>query len=159
MEEITATASEDEVQLVIFTISNEEFAAEINQVKEIITPTNITEVPSAPTFIYGVINLRGKLITIVDLHKRLGYESPHMTGSTKIIVSDVKDGVLGMMVDNVLEVKRIPEKQIEPPPPMSAGRIDSEYIQGIAKTDDRLIVILDLTKVLMDEYEGKINQI
>lgn len=157
MEEISEMSSEDEIQLVIFKIGEEEFAAEINQVKEIITPVGITKVPAAPRFVFGVINLRGKLITIVDLHMRLGFESALETNDARIIVSDVKDGVLGMMVDEVLGVSRIPENQIEPPPPMSAGTIDSDYIRGIAKTEGRLIVILDLNKILIDEEEGKIK--
>lgn len=157
MVETATKAVEDEIQLVIFTIGNEEFAAEINQVREIISASNITRVPAAPRFVSGVINLRGKLITVVDLHKRLGYERLDSVDEPKIIVSDVKNGVLGMMVDSVSEVARIPESRIEPPPPMSAGRIDSEYIRGIAKSEKRLIVILDLDKVLIDAEEGKIE--
>jgi len=159
MENRITGAREDEIQLVIFTIGEEEFAAEINQVKEIISPGNITRVPSAPKFVYGVINLRGKLITIVDLHRRLGFETPELSDANKVIVSDVREGVLGMMVDSVLEVARIPENQIEPPPPMSAGRIESEFIRGIAKTENRLIVILDLERVLIDAEVGRMEQI
>jgi len=142
---------EDEIQLVIFTLGEEEFAAEISQVREIISLDKITRVPSAPPFVFGVINLRGKLVTVVDLHKRLGFEKKISPEKSKIIVSDLKDGVLGMMVDGVVEVSRIIESQIEPPPPMSAGKIDSKYILGIAKMKDRLIVILDLENVLLDE--------
>lgn len=142
---------EDEIQLVIFSIEDEEFAAEINQVKEIISLEKMTRVPSAPMFISGVINLRGKLITVVDLHKRLGFERTKDIENSKIIISDLKNGVLGMMVDDVIEVARVKESSIEPPPPMSAGKIDSDYITGIAKMRDRLIVILDLEDVLVDE--------
>lgn len=152
------TTSDDAVQLVIFKIAEEEFAAEINQVKEIINPTNITKVPMAPVHVFGVINLRGKLITIIDLHKKLGFKDTEQTEDTRILVSDVKGGVIGMVVDKVMEVGRIPENLIEPPPPMSAGIIDSEYIRGIAKTDDRLIVILDLAKILIENKDGKIEQ-
>jgi len=142
--------SEDEVQLVVFTIENEEFAAEITQVREIIPLDKVTRVPSAPKFVYGVINLRGKLVTVVDLHKRLNFKRSSPEQNSKIIVSDVEDGVLGMMVDNVIEVTRIPESQIEPPPAMSTGQIDVKYIMGIAKMKDRLIVILDLKNVLLE---------
>lgn len=142
--------SEDEVQLVVFTIEKEEFAAEITQVREIIPLDKATRVPSAPRFVYGVINLRGKLVTVVDLHKRLGFTRTSPEENAKIIVSDVEDGVLGMMVDNVIEVTRIPESQIEPPPVMSTGRIDVKYIMGIAKLKERLIVILDLRNVLLE---------
>jgi len=146
--------SEDEIQLVIFSIGSEEFAAEISQVREIITVDKITRVPSAPKFVCGVINLRGKLVTVVDLHERLGFQRTQSIEKSKIIVSDIKDGVLGMMVDQVVEVTRVLESQIEPPPPMSAGKIDSKYILGIAKMKDRLIVILDLENVLIDEDLG-----
>ncbi|MEM2839435.1 MAG: chemotaxis protein CheW [Thermoplasmata archaeon] len=146
--------SEDEVQLVIFSLGSEEFAAEITQVREIISIDKITRVPSAPKFIFGVINLRGKLVTVVDLHERLGFQRTQPLEKSKIIVSDIKGGVLGMMVDQVVEVSRVLESQIEPPPPMSAGKIDSKYILGIAKMKDRLIVILDLENVLIDEEVG-----
>lgn len=142
---------EDEVQLVVFTIEKEEFAAEITQVREIVSLEKITKVPSAPQFVYGVVNLRGKLVTVVDLHSRLGFKRTQPAEKSKMIVSDLKDGVLGMMVDSVVEVSRIPESQIEPPPPMSTGQIDAKYILGIAKMKDRLIVILDLENVLLDE--------
>ena len=145
---------EDEVQLVVFTIEKEEFAAEITQVREIISLEKVTRVPSAPKFVYGVINLRGKLVTVVDLHKRLGFKRTRPEENSKIIVSDVEDGVLGMMVDSVTEVARIPEGQIEPPPAMSTGQIDVKYIMGIAKVKDRLIVILDLQNVLLEGVAG-----
>jgi len=145
---------EDEVQLVVFTIEKEEFAAEITQVREIVSLERVTKVPSAPQFVFGVVNLRGKLVTVVDLHKRLGFKRTQPADKSKMIVSDLKDGVLGMMVDSVVEVLRIPESHIEPPPPMSTGQIDAKYILGIAKTKDRLIVILDLENVLMDEMAG-----
>lgn len=150
-------AGQDEVQLVVFTIGPEEFAAEISQVREIISIEKITRVPSAPKFIFGVINLRGKLVTVVDLHERLGFQRTQPLEKSKIIVSDIKGGVLGMMVDQVVEVSRVLESQIEPPPPMSAGKIDSKYILGIAKMKDRLIVILDLENVLIDEEVGIIG--
>jgi len=146
--------AEDEIQLVIFSLGSEEFAAEITQVREIISIDRITKVPSAPRFIFGVINLRGKLVTVVDLHERLGFQRTQPLEKSKIIVSDIKGGVLGMMVDQVVEVSRVLESQIEPPPPMSAGKIDSKYILGIAKMKDRLIVILDLENVLIDEEVG-----
>lgn len=145
---------QDEIQLVIFTVGGEEFAAEISQVREIISLDRATRVPSAPDFVFGVINLRGKLVTVVDLHERLGFERSPSPEKSKIIVSDLKDGVLGMMVDSVVEVARVTESQIEPPPPMSAGKIDSKYIFGIAKMTDRLIIILNLENVLIDDDLG-----
>ncbi len=151
MVDSSTVAREDEIQLVVFMIEKEEFAAEINQVREIVSLDKITKVPSAPPFVFGVVNLRGKLVTVVDLHKRLGFKRTIPVDKSKMIVSDLKDGVLGMMVDSVVEVLRIPEGQIEPPPPMSTGQIDTKYILGIAKTKERLIVILDLENVLMDE--------
>lgn len=150
---------EDEVQLVVFTIEKEEFAAEITQVREIVSLDRITKVPSAPQFVFGVVNLRGKLVTVVDLHKRLGFKRTHPADKSKMIVSDLKDGVLGMMVDSVVEVMRIPESHIEPPPPMSTGRIDAKYILGIAKAKERLIVILDLENVLIDEMIGEVEAV
>ena len=157
MVDSTAKVVEDEIQLVVFMIGEEEFAAEINQVREIISLDKVTRVPSAPKFVFGVINLRGKLVTVIDLHARLGFTRTIPPEKSKIIVSDLKDGVLGMMVDSVVEVSRVQESSIEPPPPMSAGKIDSKYIMGIAKMKDRLIVILDLENVLVDEEVGVVT--
>jgi purine-binding chemotaxis protein CheW len=134
------------LQLVTFKLGSEEFAVDILKVQEINKMMNITKIPNAPAFIEGVINLRGKIIPIVDLRKRLGFKDQDYDKSTRIIVVELEGLVLGFIVDSVSEVLRIPENTIEPPPTMIAG-IESEYIEGVGKVDDRLLILLELKKI------------
>ncbi len=134
------------LQLVTFKLGNEEFGVDILKVQEINKMMSITKIPNAPTFIEGVINLRGKIIPIVDLRKRLGFRDQEYDKSTRIIVVELDGLVLGFIVDSVSEVLRIPENTIEPPPSMVAG-IESEYIEGVGKLDDRLLILLELKKI------------
>jgi purine-binding chemotaxis protein CheW len=134
------------LQLVTFRLDNEEFGVDILKVQEINRMMNITKIPNAPDFIEGVINLRGKIIPIVDLRKRLGFINRQYDKSTRIIVVELDGLVLGFIVDSVSEVLRISENTVEPPPSMVSG-IDSEYIDGVGKLDDRLLILLELKKV------------
>ncbi len=134
------------LQLVTFRLDNEEFGVDILKVQEINRMMNITKIPNAPDFIEGVINLRGKIIPIVDLRKRLGFINRQYDKSTRIIVVELDGLVLGFIVDSVSEVLRISENTVEPPPSMVSG-IDSEYIDGVGKLDDRLLILLELKKI------------
>lgn len=146
------------LQLVTFKLGTEEFGVDILKVQEINKMMNITKIPNAPTFIEGVINLRGKIIPIVDLRKRLGFRDQQYDKSTRIIVVELDGLVLGFIVDSVSEVLRIPENTIEPPPSMVAG-IESEYIEGVGKLDDRLLILLELKKVFSSPERKDIENI
>ncbi len=115
------------LQLVTFKLESEEFGVDILKVQEINKMMNITKIPNAPFFIEGVTNLRGKIIPIVDLRKKLGFESREYDKATRIIVVELDGLVIGFVVDSVSEVLRIPSDTIEPPPSIVAG-IESEYI-------------------------------
>jgi purine-binding chemotaxis protein CheW len=119
---------------------------------------NITRIPNAPAFIEGVINLRGKIIPIVDLRKRLGFREQPYDKSTRIIVVELEGLVLGFIVDSVSEVLRIPANTIEPPPSMVAG-IESEYIEGVGKLDERLLILLELKKIFSSPERKDIENI
>jgi purine-binding chemotaxis protein CheW len=146
------------LQLVTFKLGSEEFGVDILKVQEIIKMMNVTKIPNAPVFIEGVINLRGKIIPIVDLRKRLGFEDQEFDKSTRIIVVELDGLVLGFIVDSVSEVLRIPEDTIEPPPSMVAG-IESEYIEGVGKLDDRLLILLELKKIFSSPEKKDIENI
>jgi purine-binding chemotaxis protein CheW len=146
------------LQLVTFKLGSEEFGVDILKVQEIIKMMNVTKIPNAPVFIEGVINLRGKIIPIVDLRKRLGFEDREFDKSTRIIVVELDGLVLGFIVDSVSEVLRIPEDTIEPPPSMVAG-IESEYIEGVGKLDDRLLILLELKKIFSSPEKKDIENI
>ena len=135
-------------QLVTFELLGEIFALPILDVREIIRPTNITPVPQAPGFVEGVINLRGQIIPVVDLRKRFGLASQAHSEDTRIIVVELGSQlVVGLMVDGVREVERLPTDSITPPPALIAGSIGAEYIKGISNHEDKMIVHIDLRKV------------
>jgi len=134
------------LQLVTFRLDNEEFGVDILKVQEINKMIDITRIPNAPPFVEGVINLRGKIIPIVDLRKRLGFDGKSFDKSTRIIVVELDSTVLGFIVDSVSEVLRISANTVEPPPSLVAG-IESEYIEGVGKLDNRLLILLELKKV------------
>jgi purine-binding chemotaxis protein CheW len=134
------------LQLVTFKLENEEFGVDILKVQEINRMLTITRIPNAPPFVEGVINLRGKIIPIVDLKKRLGFIGKPYDKSTRIIVVELDGLILGFIVDSVSEVLRISESTVEPPPSIIGG-IESDYIEGVGKLDNRLLILLELSKV------------
>ena len=146
-----AKKQDDELlQLVTFSIGEEEFGVDILKVQEIIRTMEITKVPRAQDFVEGVINLRGKVIPIIDLRRRFGLSSKKHDKHTRIIVIEINNMIVGFVVDSVSEVLRIPAGTVEPPPPVVAG-VESEYISGVGKLHDRLLILLDLDKLLSNE--------
>ncbi len=159
-----ATISEDVEQirqLVSFVLDKEEFGVDILMVQEIIRLTTITPIPNAPEFIEGVINLRGKIIPVIDLRKRLniGEKSPEYAKQTRILVIEIDGNVTGFIVDAVSEVLKIPTDQIEPPPEIIVSSIDSEYIEGVIKLNEKLLVLLDFRKILKVDERNKLRQV
>ncbi len=138
-----------ELQLVGFKLSDEQFGVEILCVREIIRVVSITRVPRAPGFVEGIINLRGEVIPVIDLRKRLNLEGREFDNSTRLIVVELNDQQIGFIVDSVSQVLRVPADAIEEPPEMVTG-IDSEFILGVTRIDDgeRLLLILDLKRIL-----------
>lgn len=135
-------------QLVTFELFGEIFALPILDVREIIHLTAITPVPQAPQFVEGVINLRGQIIPVVDLRKRFGLTTEKAGENTRIIVVELGNGVIiGLIVDAVREIERIPGESITPPPSLVAGSIGAEYIKGISNYEDKMIVHIDMRKV------------
>jgi len=144
------------IQLVTFSIGEEEFGVDILQVQEIIRTMEITNVPRAPEFVEGVINLRGKVIPIVDMRSRFGLESKEHDKYTRIIVIENDMIIVGFVVDSVSEVLRLPAAQVQPPPPVVAG-MDSDYIDGVGKLEDRLLILLDLDSLLDNEEKEALS--
>lgn len=138
------------LQLVTFSIGEEEFGVNILKVQEINRTMEITKVPRAPDFVEGVINLRGKVIPIIDLRSRFGLASKPEDKDTRIIVIEINSVIVGFVVDAVSEVLRIPASTVEPPPPVVAG-VESDYISAVGKLKDRLLIMLDLDKILTTE--------
>ena len=136
-----------ERQLVIFDVNKEAFGVDIGTVREIISIQDITKVPGVPDFVKGVINLRGKVIPVVDLRRKFGFPSAEQTKDNRIVVIGVNGQDIGVIVDAVTEVLRIQVESVVPPNSV-ISTADSEYLMGIAKLDKRLIILLDMDKIL-----------
>ncbi|HPN39382.1 MAG TPA: chemotaxis protein CheW, partial [Melioribacteraceae bacterium] len=146
------------LQLVSFKIGEEEFGIDILKVQEINRMMQITKVPNSPEFIDGVVNLRGRIIPVIDLRTRLNMARIEHDNRTRIIVVDLSGVTVGFIVDEVSEVLRIPKSITEPPPAMVAG-IDSDYITAVGKLEDRLLILLDLEKIFSIDESNKLKAI
>ena len=140
------------LQLVTFRLGNEDYAVNILKVQEINRMKEITRVPNTPTYVEGVINLRGKVIPVINLRSKFGLSDKDSDTQSRIMIMDIQGITMGLVVDAVSEVLRIPANIVEPTPPM-ASNINTEYIKGIAKLEDRLIILLD-----MDMLVGKTEE-
>lgn len=154
MEETRAT---EELQLVVFRLAKEEYGLPITKVQEINRLVPITKLPQAPNFMEGIINLRGRIIPIIDLRKRFQLAVSDYSEENRIIVVEVNGQVVGIIVDAVTEVIRLPQAGIEPPPP--AFVLDTEYIHGVGKLENRLLILLNIDRILTSQEEIILKQI
>ena len=138
------------VQLVSFMLDDVEYGVDILSVHEILRYPELTRLPNTPPFIRGVINLRGNVIPVVDMRIRFGFPEGAITDLTRIIVVETGGKQVGLLVDNVYQVVRIPVENIDPPSDLITG-ISEEFISGIGRLRDRLIVLLNMTDVIFHE--------
>ena len=136
-----------EQHIVGFRIGRESFGVPIRLVHEIVRIPEITAVPEAPDYVEGVINLRGKIVPVVDLRKRFGEKEIKTTRKNRILVAEVDRKMVGLIVDTASEVMKIPETEIEQPPNVFEEG-DLQYVTGVGKLNGRLIILIDLTRVL-----------
>lgn len=141
------------MQLVSFRLDQEEYGIEITKVQEIILMGEITRVPHTPPYIKGLINLRSTVIPIVDLRLRFELPQEELTDETRIMVVNVKGKIIGIIVDAVSEVLRVAHDQIAPPPPTVAG-LGKEYLTGLARLENRLLILLDIDRILGDDGDA-----
>jgi purine-binding chemotaxis protein CheW len=145
-----------EKQLVVFELANELFGVDIAAVESIIKMLPITRVPQSPEFVEGVINLRGKVLPVIDLRLRFGLPAVEVTKSNRIMVITLGGTEVGMIVDGVSEVLSISDEDVEPPPSMVTS-VHSSFVVGIAKIDTRLVILLDLKKILSLEEQARVS--
>jgi purine-binding chemotaxis protein CheW len=145
-----------DLQVVVFQVADEHYAVDISGVREILRLPEITRVPHSPAFVEVVINPRGTVIPVIDLHKRFGIEQRDSTNDTRVMVLNVSDSLVGAIVDRVSEVLTFTEEQIEPVDRLSVT-ISAEYITGVAKLEDRLVILLDYEKVLGAEERVEVD--
>jgi len=150
---------EENLHLVTFELSGEEFGVDIMQVSEVIPVPKITRIPQAPECVKGLINLRGKILVVIDLNKRLGFQSKDTDSLSRILIVEVKDTVTGMLVNSVKEVMHLPLSSIEPTPEIIKSKINSEYLTGVGKVGNRLLILLNLSKVLGQEEIEELNEL
>lgn len=141
-----------EQQLVGFSLGDEEYGVDILKVQEINRMVSISRIPKAPDYIEGIINLRGKVIPIINLRVRFGLEKKNNNKQTRIVVVDIKGKILGIVVDAVSEVLRLASNTIEPPPPLVSGK-GVDYIKGVGKIKEKLLILLDLEKIFCEVEE------
>ena len=145
-------------QLISFEVGDEEYGLDILRVKEVIRIREISRLPKAPSFVKGIINLRGDVIPIIDLRDKFGLEHKEYTAMTRVIVVDVEEKLVGMVVDAASQVVRIPADQIDPPPPLVGG-LSAEYIRGIGKLDESLVILLRIDKILSTEEKLELEKL
>jgi purine-binding chemotaxis protein CheW len=146
MRKNTRESLDELIQLVSFRLDQEEFGIDILKVQEINRMVEITRVPQAPSYCEGVINLRGKVIPVIDLRTKFGLAARGRDKDSRIVVCDVTSHQIGMIVDSVQEVLRIPQSSVEDIPQIVTS-VGQDYIRGVAKLDDRLLMFLDIAKI------------
>jgi purine-binding chemotaxis protein CheW len=143
---------EELLQLVGFHVGGEEFVIDILRVQEIIRTQQLTRVPNSPDCMEGVMNLRGKIIPVIALRKRFGMEEVAPDKQNRIVVVEIQGTVLGFVVDSVSEVLRIPADTVEPPPRL--GPVEREYVAGVGKMGERLLILLDTDRLMNSSDAG-----
>lgn len=165
MAETYATERDDQLekerlmQLVGFRIGKELFGVNILMVQEIIRAAPITAVPNSPDFVEGVINLRGNIIPVIELRKRIGFTSPDVSMEDSwILILDIEGRITGFIVDSVTEVLKIQESSIEPPPDIIIAGLENQYIRGVCEIDEKLLILLDFNCILLVEEIKKLRE-
>jgi purine-binding chemotaxis protein CheW len=148
---------EKDLQVVGFRIGNETFGVRIGSVREIVRVPEITSVPSAPDTVEGVINLRGKIIPVMDLRKRFGHVDIQPDKKNRILVVELQNKLIGLIVNAASEVLKIPPSEIEPPGSVFAEG-ESSYVTGVGKLKGRLIILLDVSKLLQQQEVKKLEE-
>ncbi|HPA44283.1 MAG TPA: chemotaxis protein CheW [bacterium] len=137
-------------QYVSFILAREEYGIDILKVQEIIRFESLTRIPQSLSFVEGILNLRGKVVPVMDLRTRFGLPRGERDRKTRIMVVNVNGREMGLIVDQVSEVLQVDSDQVSPPPPMGAS-ISAEYIRGMARIEERLMILLDVEKILSSE--------
>lgn len=146
-------------QVVIFKLGKEEYGIDIMKVVEIVLHQEIRQVPDGPSYIEGIVNLRGEIHPIYNLRGRFGMEEKEVDDHTKIIIIRTTEMHVGFVVDNVSEILNIPKVDIGRAPDIINSKTNGQYIQGVAKYDGRMIVLLDVDQLVSDQDYETINEI
>jgi purine-binding chemotaxis protein CheW len=143
-----AEAPGPELHLLTFVLGREEFGIPVTQVREVIRVSDVTRVPQAPAHVRGVVNLRGRILAVIELRSRLGLPPAELTPRSRVVVVEVRGRVLGLLVDAVSQVTKVPEVSVAPAPDEVVST-DADYLTGVARWQSRLIILLNLEKALL----------
>jgi len=143
-------------QWVTFRLEDETYGVNVMQVQEVLRMTEIAPVPGAPSYVLGIINLRGNVVTVMDTRSRFALPPHEADDSTRIVIIEAEDQVVGIMVDSVAEVVYLKQSEIEVAPNVG-NEESSRYIQGVANRDDGLLILVDLDKLLTDDEWKEFN--
>jgi len=145
-------------QWVTFRLGDEEYGIDVMQVQEVLPPSEIAPVPGAPSFVLGIINLRGKVVTVIDTRLRFGLEPCEADHKSRIIVMEVGENVAGILVDGVDEVASVRAAEIETAPNV-ANEESARYIHGVVSRDDGLLILVDANKLLTEDEWQEVNSL
>lgn len=152
-------ASDDPVlQWVTFRLQDETYGVNVMQVQEVLRYTEIAPVPGAPTYVLGIINLRGNVVTVIDTRQRFGLMPADVTDNTRIVIIEVDDHVLGILVDAVSEVVYLNQSEIDQTPNVGTEE-SAKFIQGVCHKDNRLLILVELSKMMTDDEWSEIGML
>lgn len=151
LQDQVATQSQNVCQYLAFHLDNEEYALDIKQISEIIKAREITEIPRSPTFVLGIISLRGVVVPVFDLRCRLNLGTAEITAESRIVVCRSGDATVGLLVDKINQVVNLDNDEVEPPPGVLSG-LDREMVFGIGRYQGRMVILLQLNHVLDVEW-------
>jgi purine-binding chemotaxis protein CheW len=142
-----AAAREQTLQMINFTVRGDEYAVEIQKVREVINFRELTQLPKAPSFVKGIINLRGEVIPVIDLREKFGLTHEAYSPLTSVVIVEIGRKAVGVVVDSVRHVIRVAPGELAPSPPFVGG-LSGRFVSGVAKLGERLIVVLDMDRIL-----------
>lgn len=155
----TASEQDDEVlQWVTYKLGNETYGINVMQVQEVLRHTEIAPVPGAPDYVLGIINLRGNVVTVIDTRARFGLEPAELTDSSRIVIIESDEQVVGILLDSVAEVVYLRSSEIESAPNVGTEE-SAKFIQGVSNRDGQLLILVDLNKLLSDEEWDELTNI
>lgn len=158
MSQVAESVNDPITQWVTFFLDNEKYGIKVMQVQEVLRMTEIAPVPGAPSFVLGIINLRGNVVTVIDSRKRFGLPDKEPDDSTRIVIIEAGEHVVGILVDSVAEVVDLRTSDIETAPNVGTDE-SSKYIQGVSSQSDELLILVDVDKLLSDEEWQEMAQI
>ena len=155
---VEGTAGDPVIQLVTFRLMDETYGINVMQVQEVLRVTEIAPVPGAPDYVLGIVNLRGNVVTVIDIRTRFGLPTTERDDASRIVIIESDEQVVGMLVDSVAEVVELRQSEIDSAP-NTGNDESSRYIQGVASRDDDLLIVVDLNRLLNEEEWSEMGRI